>query len=326
VKTAVSLVPSATDIIVALGAGECLVGISGDCDQPTPASPRPVVTRPMIAPAEAASDPCGVDAAVREQLASGGLLYSLDVDRVVALAPEVVFAQDSCAVCALPSSEVVAALRDRGVDCEVVSLDPVDLDGVLRSFSTVGRAIGLGEAGKALEASCRRRLAALLPAGGGLAGGGLAGGGLAGGGLAGGGRPRVAVLDWVDPLFLAGNWVPDLVRAVGAEPVLSERLSGSRAITVGALAGSLPDLIVVAPCGLDLTAAIEAAEGLRERLVAMSDLSGTPVIATDGRVWFSRPGPRLVDGAEALAAWLAGAVAGRFRTTLTTEATNDEHP
>jgi iron complex transport system substrate-binding protein len=340
VKRAVSLVPSVTDILVALGAGDLLVGISADCDQPVPSDPRPVVTRPMISPAAAAVDPAGVDAAVRQQLGSGGLLYSLDVELVVKLAPEVVFAQDSCAVCALPSSEVVAALADRGLVCDVVSLDPVDLDDVLASFATVARAVGLGNAGAALEAACRLRLAALRPtdggvagggvagggvAGGGVAGGGVAGGGVAGGGVAGGRRPRIAVLDWVDPLFLAGNWVPDLVRAVGAEPVLYQRGSGSREITLEALAASHPDLVVVAPCGLDLEAASEATEGLRGRLAAVEELIGTPVIPVDGRVWFSRPGPRLVDGAEALAAWLAGAAGGVRRTTVTTEASDDEH-
>jgi iron complex transport system substrate-binding protein len=320
VNRAVSLVPSVTDILVALGAGDLLVGISADCDQPVPSDPRPVVTRPMISPAAAAVDPAGVDAAVRQQLGSGGLLYSLDVELVVKLAPEVVFAQDSCAVCALPSSEVVAALADRGLVCDVVSLDPVDLDDVLASFATVARAVGLGNAGAALEAACRLRLAALLPTGGGVAGGGVAGGG-----VAGGRRPRIAVLDWVDPLFLAGNWVPDLVRAVGAEPVLYQRGSGSREITLEALAASHPDLVVVAPCGLDLEAASEATEGLRGRLAAVEELIGTPVIPVDGRVWFSRPGPRLVDGAEALAAWLAGAAGGVRRTTVTTEASDDEH-
>jgi len=325
VKRAVSLVPSVTDILVALGAGDLLVGISADCDQPVPSDPRPVVTRPMISPAAAAVDPAGVDAAVRQQLGSGGLLYSLDVELVVKLAPEVVFAQDSCAVCALPSSEVVAALADRGLVCDVVSLDPVDLDDVLASFATVARAVGLGNAGAALEAACRLRLAALRPTDGGVAGGGVAGGGVAGGGVAGGRRPRIAVLDWVDPLFLAGNWVPDLVRAVGAEPVLYQRGSGSREITLEALAASHPDLVVVAPCGLDLEAASEATEGLRGRLAAVEELIGTPVIPVDGRVWFSRPGPRLVDGAEALAAWLAGAAGGVRRTTVTTEASDDEH-
>jgi iron complex transport system substrate-binding protein len=320
VNRAVSLVPSVTDILVALGAGDLLVGISADCDQPVPSDPRPVVTRPMISPAAAAVDPAGVDAAVRQQLGSGGLLYALDVELVVKLAPEVVFAQDSCAVCALPSSEVVAALADRGLVCDVVSLDPVDLDDVLASFATVARAVGLGDAGAALEAACRLRLAALLPTGSGVAGGGVAGGG-----VAGGRRPRIAVLDWVDPLFLAGNWVPDLVRAVGAEPVLYQRGSGSREITLAALAASHPDLVVVAPCGLDLEAASEATEGLRGRLAAVEELIGTPVIPVDGRVWFSRPGPRLVDGAEALAAWLAGATGGVRRTTVTTEASDDEH-
>ncbi|MFZ0172624.1 MAG: ABC transporter substrate-binding protein [Acidimicrobiales bacterium] len=305
-KRAVSLVPSATDIVVALGASDSLVGISADCDQPDYSRPRPVVTRTLIDPAMASGDPAGVDALVHEQIAAGGLLYSLDVEQVVALSPDVVFAQDECAVCALPSSEVIVALAARGVDCEVASLDPVDLDGVLATFSSVGRSLGLDATGEALEASCRARLRALAQAPDGRP------------------RPRVAVLDWVDPLYLAGNWVPDLVRAAGGQPVLSSAGGRSRETTLEELAGSDPDLIVIAPCGLDLAAAVAAGRRFRQLAMAWSGLRSARLVAFDGRVWFSRPGPQLVVGAEALAAWLAGVTpTGNVGTSAILEADDD---
>jgi iron complex transport system substrate-binding protein len=228
-------------------------------------------------------------------MAAGGLLYTLDVDQMVALAPDVVFAQDDCSVCALPSSEVVAALAARGVTCEVISLDPVDLEGVLASFSTVGQALGLAAEGAALELSCRQRLAALALA-------------READGRRATRRPRVAVLDWVEPLFAAGNWVPDLVRAAGGEPLalVSGSAAGSRPIDMEALAGSHPDLVVIAPCGLDLAAATDAGRRFHQLAQGLDGLSGTAVVAFDGHIWFSRPGPRLVEGCEALAAWLSG--------------------
>jgi len=290
-KRAVSLVPSATDVAVALGAAEALVGISADCDQPEPALPRPVVTRPWIDQERAATDAVGVDLAVREQLASGGPLYSLDVARVVSLRPDVVFAQDSCGVCALPSSEVVAALAAAGAESEVVSVDPRDLEDVLSSFSTIGRALGLAEEGARLELSYRASLGTLADRAGAKR------------------RPRVAVLDWVDPPYLAGNWVPDLVRAAGGEPALRDEEGPSREITLEALVEARPDAVVVAPCGLEMTVSVRAAEDLCRRAPLVTSAGREAgVIAFDGRVWFSRPGPRLLEGAEALAAWLSGGV------------------
>jgi iron complex transport system substrate-binding protein len=229
---------------------------------------------------------------------------------VVGLAPDVVFAQDDCAVCALPSSEVTAALAARGVHCEVASLDPVDLEGVLETFASVGRSLGLEEAGAALEASCRARLLAL-----------------ASGGDSGSPRRRVAVLDWVEPLYLAGNGVPGFVRAAGGEPVLSTAGGRSRPIDVEDLAKARPDLIVVAPCGLDLAAAAEAGRRMSELAGDWEGLRNAAIVAFDGRVWFSRPGPQLVEGAEALAAWLSGRrPSGSVRTISITEANGDLGP
>ena len=332
-RRAISLVPSATDTLVALGAGGALVAISSDCDQPDPGRPLPVVTGAMIDPG-AIVDAAEIDSAVRSQLAAGGSLYRLYDDNIVGLAPEVVFAQDQCAVCAVPSGEVSAALLRHGLSCEVVSLDPVGLDDVLSTFATIGRAVGAGEAGEALEASCRRRLrdlrhdellAAVRPR-----------------------RPRVLVLDWVDPPFAAGNWVPELVEAAGGEAVvvgageageageagIATGPIPSRQVTVEDVVAARPDVVVVAPCGLGLDESTRAAGEVRGWfdsgpagvLNAESDVvprgrrqsaepsvpgaggsRGVPrVIAFDGRIWFSRPGPRLVEGAEALSALLAG--------------------
>lgn len=309
VRRAISLVPSATDIVVALGAIESLVGISADCDQPDLAAPRPIVTVPLIDPDRATSNPAGVDAAVKDRITAGGLLYSLDVEQVLALAPDLVFAQDECAVCALPASEVVGVLASAGVRCEVVSLDPRSLDDVLATISTVARHLGIGEAGTALEAACRARLAALR-----------AGPGTGGASV----RPRVAVLDWVEPLYLAGNWVPDVVWAAGGEPVLAEAGGRSRPIGLDALVATQPDVIVVAPCGLDLDAAIAGGRALRRLTQDSAELGRARFVAFDGRVWFSRPGPGLVDGAEALAAWLSvRRPPGHVRTAEITEASDD---
>ncbi len=320
-RRAISLVPSATDTLVAIGAGEALVGISSDCDQPDPRSPVPVVAGAVVDPAEA--DPAAIDAAVRERLGEGRPLYELDVEAIVALAPDVVFAQDRCAVCAVPSGEVTAALAGHGLSCEVVSLDPVRLDDVLSSFARIGHAAGAGEAGEALESSCRQRLGDL------------------GARWLGYGRPRVLVLDWVDPPFAAGNWVPELVEAAGGAAAHVEvaalrcdegggggRLGSpvpSRQLTVDDVIASAPEVVVVAPCGLGLDASATAGRvvkgwfGARAADASSSRGGGyggsatghagghaPRVVAFDGRIWFSRPGPRLVEGAEALSAVLRG--------------------
>jgi iron complex transport system substrate-binding protein len=289
VTRAVSLVPSATDVLAAIGAASSVVGISADCDQPDPSRHVPVITRPLIEPSASLTDSAGVDSSVRSLVDSGAVLYTLDLDTVVELAPDVIFAQDSCSVCALPSAEVVVALTARGLPADVVSVDPTDLDSVLRSFATIGAGLGaaLESAGADLAACFRERLGRLAPSAD-----------------AGAARPGVLVLDWIDPPYVAGNWVPDLVAAAGGAPLLTEAGSPSRPVGEAELAKCEPDLIVVAPCGVDLDGAVQLARR-SQWLRSMCARTGAKVVAFDGRIWFSRPGPRLVDGAEALAAWLS---------------------
>lgn len=271
--TAISLIPSATEIVVALGAADRLVAVSEDCRHVEGVPELPVISRGLVA-AEGAA---GRDAAVR---ASDGPLYGLDTELVSRLWPDVVFTQDSCWVCALPSSALVEAFAATGRPSpDVVSLDPGDLGAVLDTFEIVAAALGLEGEGErlrdhvqaSLDGLPRRRL-----------------------------RPRVLVLDWPVPAFSAGNWVAELVEAAGGVAVASEPGVPSHEIDLEA-ALATADAVVVAPCGLGLDEATECARNLRGASGGASRWC-----ALDGRRFFSRPGPGLVAGAAALSSWLRG--------------------
>lgn len=289
----VSLVPSATEILLAIGAIDCLAGISDDCLAIAGTQDIPVVSRAVI-PAVVGSEASGsaVDAAVRSRLAAGEPLYEMDEALLATLDPDLVIGQDDCDVCAVPSAEVVATLTrtassGAGRDsCRTVSVDPVDLADVLGSIRTIAAAVGRADAGDELAAELTARLHQIPTA-------------------APATRPVVLVLDWADPPFVAGRWVPDIVSAAGGT-VAGGVVAGdpSRQAELDALfpAEAMPDAVVVAPCGIDLPAAASAAVALRTRVGP----GRARWLAVDGRQFFSRPGPGLVDGAEALAAWLRG--------------------
>jgi iron complex transport system substrate-binding protein len=281
----VSLLPSATEIVYALGLGADLVGVTFECDEPPSARTEKTVvvggrdTRGM--------SPGQIDAYVKEQLAAGGDLYTLHADALAGLDPELILTQDLCRVCALPSDHVSDALEYLGCRADVVSLDPYTLDEVLDTIETVGARTGVpGRAGKLVD-DLRSRLAAVAAAVRELS------------------RPRVAVVEWVDPPFTAGHWVPDLVRAAGGEPVAARPGARSVQTTWQEFRDAAPDVVLVAPCGFHLSGATDQA-----RLVA-ARFPGTPVWALDADGIVVRPGPRLVDGVEAIAAILhPGAVPG----------------
>jgi iron complex transport system substrate-binding protein len=295
VTRVVSLVPSVTDTLAELGAGPLLVGISADCDRPDGRDEVAVVTRQVVPAALTAAAPSEVDATVRSLLAAGDDLYDVDVDLVASLRPDVVFGQDGCRVCAVPASGLAAALAERGVQVEVVSVDPESLDDVAASFEAVGRAVGLASAGRALRSRFQGALRGLE--------------GEVGFSAARGPAPRVLVLDWLDPPFVAGHWVPELVNLAGGEPALGEARRPSREVSPEELASCGADAVVVALCGLDLEDSVAAA---RQSGLLASVAPGRALVL-DGRLLFSRPGPRLVSGAEALAWWLSGrSVPSRF--------------
>jgi iron complex transport system substrate-binding protein len=274
----VSLLPSATEIVYALGLGQDLVGVTFECDEPAAARREKTVvvggrdTRGMT--------PGEIDSYVRGQLAAGADLYTLQAEALARLEPDLILTQDLCRVCALPSGHVEDALDYLGCRADVLSLDPHSLDEVLDSILAVGQATGVPDRAARLVGELRARLARTAAR------------------VAGRRRPRVAVVEWVDPPFTAGHWVPDLVSAAGGEPVAAHPGAPSVQATWPEIAAAAPEFVVVAPCGYHLPDAIEQA-----RVVARA-LPGPAVWAIDADGIVVRPGPRLVDGVEAIASIL----------------------
>lgn len=274
----VSLLPSATEIVYALGLGDQLVGVTFECDEPPSARlQKAVVVGGMDT---TAMTPAEIDAAVRGRVAAGEDLYTLHEGALAALEPDVILTQDLCRVCALPSGAVDAALSHLGCRADVVALDPYTLDEVLATVTTVGAHLGVPGRAEELVAALRARLAAVAAR------------------VAGRPRPRVAVVEWVDPPFPAAHWVPDQVSAAGGEPVAC--MPGQRSVPVDweFFAAAGPEVVVVAPCGFGLAGAVEQAA------TVAAALPGRAVWAVDGDALVVRPGPRLVDGVETLAALL----------------------
>jgi len=280
----VSLLPSATEIIYALGLEDQLVGVTFECDEP----PRARQDKAVVIGGRDTSGmtPGAIDAYVRAQVAAGQDLYTLHADALAGLAPELILTQDLCRVCALPAGHVEDALNYLGCTAEVVSLDPHTLEDVLATILTVGQHTGTERRAGELVAALRKRLASVAAR------------------VAGRSRPAVAVIEWVDPPFTAGHWVPDLVIAAGGRPVASRPGGRSATASWEEIAAAGPDVVVVAPCGFHLNEAAAQAE------LAVRALPGIPVWAIDADGLVVRPGPRLVDGVEALTAIIHPSVSG----------------
>lgn len=303
----VSLLPSATEILCAIGGGGLLVGRSHECDFPAGLEGLPVLT--------ASKTPSGaehgaIDAMVREQLASGNSLYTLDERKLAELEPDVVLTQDLCEVCSidLRTVERVAARLKRVP--KIVSLNPHTFEGVLDDMLTVGGAVGLEAAAIGSVVRLRERMFAagefVNPFDDG---------------------PSLALLEWTDPLFCAGHWTVQLIERAGARHLLNptkanptagaaagpqhaERTAGkSFRVTPEALAESRPEIVIIAPCGVDLAGAEEAAGKLAGEgwWLDLPAVRNGRVFVVDGNQMFNRPGPRLVDAFE----WLVSVVNGR---------------
>lgn len=275
-----SLLPSATEWVYALGLQDDLRGVTFECDEPASARDdhRVVVT----GLATEGMTPGQIDALVRERVRAGLGLYDLDAAAMAEIAPDLVLTQDLCRVCALPAVDAEAALAAAGCPGAVVTLDPHRLEEVLDGAVAVAVAAGRPDEGQRLRTVLRDRLDAVSVA------------------VAGRPRPRVLVLEWVDPAYLAGHWVPDLVVAAGGRPVLA--LPGERSVAAdwSAVAAATADVVLVAPCGYGLDDAVEQARAVRDRLPCAQ------VWAIDAGALVTRPGPRVVDGVEALARALHG--------------------
>lgn len=282
----VSLLPSTTEILFAIGAGDDVVGVTFECDTPAEARQRRIVSSTAL---PEGLDPAGIDAFVSAAMARGEDLYRLDAGALADLDAELVVTQDLCAVCALDVDTVSEAMAHLGCTADVLTIDPHTLDEVLASVVTLGAATGRERAAAELVASLRGRLDAVArDVAARLAEG----------------RPRVAVLEWTDPLYAPGHWIPEMVELAGGVNVLGTAGARSVRTTVEALHAARPDVVVVAPCGFDRAGAQAQADAL---LAAGLLPDGVRVHAVDADGMWARPGPRLVDGVEELASVLAGA-------------------
>ncbi|MDX6642362.1 MAG: iron complex transport system substrate-binding protein [Solirubrobacteraceae bacterium] len=273
----VSLVPSATEMLFALGLGDEVIAVTHECDHPLEVLERPRVTRDVIGPGLAAAE---IDAAVRERTERGESIYALDEDLLHDLAPDLIVTQALCAVCAVSYDDVVALAQRIDSQPRVISLDPHTLGEVLGDVRTLAEATDRRDEGVALVREATKRVDRVRQA------------------VRGEPRPRVAALEWLDPVFVAGHWTPQLIEYAGGEDVLGRPGEHSAVATWEEVQAVSPEIVLVVPCGYDARRARAEAEGHREALEA---LGAQRVVALDAAAYFSRPGPRLVDGLEVVA-------------------------
>ena len=288
-KRIISLVPSATETIYWLGLGDALVGRSHVCNYPPSAKALPILTRPELS----RSSSRGIHDEVRARLSEGLAIFDLDLDRLRTLAPTHLLVQDQCSVCAVSPSALEGALADwLDPAPTLLRLAPHHLADVWRDIDSIGRVLDCAPAARALRENLSHRLSDLAEATGLL--------------RFATGRPRVACIEWLDPLMIAGHWVPELVRLAGGQPVLAQTGGPSRVIDLAELEAAQPDVLVVQPCGFDLAATRTEwtkHSALAAAVESWSTTRGTPVriALADGDAYFNRPGPRLVESAEVLA-------------------------
>jgi iron complex transport system substrate-binding protein len=270
-----SLVPSATEMLFALGLGDRVVAVTHECDYPPGAEQLPHLTRSVIPEGLGSAE---IDEAVRERTSRGESLYELDADVLAELDVDLIVTQAVCEVCAVSFDDVLAVSKRLPTTPEVISLDPSTIGEVLADVPRLAQAAGAPEAGERLVAEAGERLDAVALAVGDAP------------------RPRVVALEWLDPIYIGGHWVPQMIELAGGEDALGLAGEKSRTADWGEVELAGPDVVVSMPCGYYAEQA--AAETIRWRK-HLSQL-GARVFAVDAAAYFSRPGPRLVDGVELL--------------------------
>jgi iron complex transport system substrate-binding protein len=273
----VSLVPSATELLYALGLGSDLVAVTHECDYPTDARGLPKVTRDVLPAGLSAAE---IDAAVKERTLAGESIYELDEDALNELAPDLIVTQALCSVCAVSADDVRAIAGELDSQPMVVALDPHTVGEVLGDARTLAQATDRKDAAVDLIAEASARIDRIRVATRDVR------------------RPRVVALEWLDPPFVAGHWTPQLISFAGGDDLLGFPGENSEERTWGELAAVSPDIVIVMPCGYDAEIAHREAEMHRDELAA---LGAGEVVAVDASSYFSRPGPRIVDGLELLA-------------------------
>ncbi|NDL57416.1 ABC transporter substrate-binding protein [Phytoactinopolyspora mesophila] len=273
----VSLLPSATEILFALGAGDDVVGVTFECDHPPQARTKRIVSTSAL---PEGLPPAGIDRVVNERMAAGEDLYHLDRAALAGLDVDLVLTQDLCAVCAVDVSTVHDALEYLACRADVLTVDPQTLTEVLQSVVVIGDAVGRRETADRLTTSLSERLDVVRDQ------------------VRAQAPVRALVLEWTDPPFAPGHWVPDMVAAAGGLCVLGESGARSYRTTWEDVAAAEADVVVSAPCGYGLETSGELAHDVVARELLPP---GVPLWAVDANASFARPGPRLVDGVEALA-------------------------
>jgi iron complex transport system substrate-binding protein len=271
-----SLVPSATEALFALGLGEQVVAVTHECDYPEAATRLPRLTRSVVADG---LEPAQIDARVRELVGAGEALYELDEEALAAERPDLIVTQALCAVCAVSYEDVRTVAARLPGSPEVLSVDPSTLDEVFGDLVRLGATCGARDRGERLRRELQARIDAV------------------GAAVADAPRARVAALEWLDPPFAGGHWVPEMIALAGGVDALAEPGTRSREIGWDEVAAARPEVAVAMPCGLYADEAAEQAEAHRTDLAATG---ANRVFAVDAASSFSRPGPRLADGVELL--------------------------
>jgi iron complex transport system substrate-binding protein len=278
-----SLLPSATEILYALGLGDCVAGVTHECDFPPEAAKKPTLIRPRVDPQ---AQPAELDRQVSELVARGESIYAVDAELLGSIAPDLIVTQDLCHVCAASPDDLATALTRLPKMPDVLSLTPHSLADVWNDIRRVGRATGRCEEAEALAAGLEQKVSAIASIT-----------------ARAGTRARVLCLEWLDPYYVGGHWVPEMVAKAGGEDVLGRAREPSFRVTAAEILQSTPDVIVVMPCGYSPSrvAAEFGAAQIPEPWKDLPAVRERQIFAVDANSYFSRPGPRLADGVALLA-------------------------
>jgi len=272
----VSLVPSATEMLFALGLGPDLVAVTHECDYPPAACELPKITRDVLPSGLSSAE---IDAAVRERTLNGQSIYELHGDLLRELEPDLIVTQSLCSVCAVSAEDVRAIAEELDPRPRVISLDPHTVGEVLGDVRTLAQATNTKDTAVELIRDASSRIDRVRLA------------------VRGARRPRVAALEWLDPPYAAGHWTPQLIEYAGGEDVLGFPGENSEQCSWDAVRAAEPDIVIVMPCGYDAEIAHREAEMHRDELAS---LGAAEIVAVDAAAYFSRPGPRIIDGLELL--------------------------
>ncbi len=272
----VSLLPSATEIVCALGLEDELVGITHECDYPPAVRTKPVLTASVLPGGGTSGD---IDRHIRQLVHQGSSIYSLDSDRLHELSPDLILTQELCEVCAVSYPIVERAVRRLEGQTQLVSLEPETLEDVFETIRVVGRLTDREHRAASVVAGLRNRIAVLCQR------------------IAARPRRQTICLEWVDPPYNCGHWTPQLVELAGGRDLLGTPGQPAHPVDFAAVASQRPEVVVVMACGFSLERSLEEMRRASGRL----GVKGAEVWAVDGNAYFSRPGPRLVDSVEILA-------------------------